>query len=55
MLSYELVPLPSSPFDDYGGLRKSASSKLVHKHAVYSEATVVSDVDLIDRNEMLFR
>ncbi len=54
-MSYELAPLPSSLFDDYGGLRKSATSKLVHKFAVYSEVAVVPDVDLVDGNETLYQ
>ncbi len=54
MLSYELAPLASSLFDDYGGLRKGAKSKLFHKLAVLSEVTVVPDVDLVDGNSMLY-
>ncbi len=45
-MSYELTPIPSSLFDDYDGLKKSAKSKLVHKLAV------VPDVDMVDGNEM---
>ncbi len=54
-MSYELAPLPSSLFDDNGGLRKSVRSKLVHKFAVYSEVSVVTDVDLVDSNETLYQ
>ncbi len=54
-MSYKLTPLPSSLFYDYGGLRKSAKSKLVHKLAVYSEVAVVPDVDLVDGNEILYQ
>ncbi len=54
-MSYELAPLPSSLFDDYGGLRKSAKSTLVHKFAVYSDESVVTDVDLVDGNETLYQ
>ncbi len=54
MLTYELAHLPSSLFDDYGGCRKSAMSKLIHKLTVYSKVTVVPDVNLVDGNEMLY-
>ncbi len=55
MLSYELANPPSSLFDDYGGLRKGAKSKLVQKLAVYSEVAVVPDMELVDGNEMLYQ
>jgi hypothetical protein len=54
LFCFELAPLPSSIFDEYGSLRKSAKSRLVHKLAVWVEEPE-PEVDVIDGNEMLYQ
>ncbi len=55
MLCFELSPVPSALFDDYGFLRKSAKSQFLHKLAIWNPNSDKSTVDVIDGNEMLYR
>ena len=55
MLRFELSPVPPALCDDYGCLRKSAKSQLLHKLAVWNASICESSVDVIDGNEMLYR
>ena len=54
-MSYELAPLPSAIFDEYGDLRKSSKASLLHKVAVWSEHSGSPDVTIIDGNEVLYK
>ena len=55
MLSFELAPVPSAIFDDYGSLRKSTKSTLLHALAVWHEDMNEPDIQVMDGNEMLYR
>ncbi len=55
MLCFELAPLPPAIFDDYGSMRKSSKSQLLHKLAVWSTEITTPDAQVIDGNEMLYR
>ena len=55
LLSFELAPLPPALFDDYGCLRKSAKSPLLHKLAIWNEKNMEPDVVIIDGNEKLYQ
>ena len=50
MLCFELAPLPPAIFDDYGDLRKSTKSTLLHKLAVWCDDDSSHEVDVIDGN-----
>ncbi|MES9884700.1 MAG: hypothetical protein ABW185_27970 [Sedimenticola sp.] len=54
LLCFELAPLPPALFDDYGSMRKSSKSQLLHRLAVWSEDTSVPDAEVVDGNEMLY-
>ena len=54
MLSFELAPLPSAIFDDYGDLRQETKSQLFHKHAVWGADDSCPDATIIDGNGMLY-
>lgn len=47
--------MPSAIFDEYGGLRKSSKSPLLHRLAVWCDNASKPDVSIIDGNEMLHR
>ena len=54
MLSFELLPLPSAIFDEYGDMRESSKAQLLRKLAVWSEGCSAPEVQIIDGSEMLY-
>lgn len=58
LLSYELAPVPSSLFDDYGKMRKSSKAELVKRLGVFTKddscPDSCPDCIIIDGNEMLY-
>lgn len=55
LFEYELAPLPSSLFDEYGDMRKSTKAILVKKLAVSATATLGPvDAELVDGNEAIY-
>ncbi len=54
LLYFELAPLPPSLFDEYGSMRKSSMSQLLHKLAVWCDEIIVPEVEVVDGNEMLY-
>ena len=52
---YELAPVPSALFEDYGNMRKSSKAVLIKKLAVESQQLSHDpDVCIFDGNEMLY-
>ena len=54
VFSFELAPLPSSLFDEYGLMRKSSKSSFVPKLCVLITEPPPVDVQLVDGNELLY-
>ena len=55
LFEYELAPVPTALFDDYGDMRKGSKSVLVSKLAItYKEPPPTVDVQLIDGNEAIY-
>ena len=55
VFEYELSPVPSSLFDEYGDMRKGTKSTIIQKYAVFSESlSEPVDLELIDGNESLY-
>lgn len=54
VFKFELAPLPSSLFDEFGLLRKSVKSVLTSKLCVLQNGEEPVDVLLIDGNELLY-
>jgi hypothetical protein len=56
VFAYELAPLPSALFDEYGLMRKSSKSTLVSKSKLFvvCEDDVPVDLQLVDGNELIY-
>ncbi len=54
LMCYELAPLPPALFDEFGSMRKSSKSQLLHRLAVWGEETTDPDAEVVDGNEMLY-
>lgn len=54
VFGYELAPVPSALFDDYGDMRKGTKSVLVQKLAVFVNQPDSVQVELMDGNEALY-
>ena len=54
LLSYELVPVPSSLFDNYGRMRKTSKAALVSKLGIIKLDEPEADYFMLDGNEMLY-
>ena len=55
LFSYELSPVPSSLFDEYGDMRKGNKAVLVKKIAVFAPTPLsLVDAELVDGNEAIF-
>ena len=55
VFKYELAPVPSSIFDEYGDMRKGSKAILVHKLAVFATSPLGPvDAQLVDGNEAIY-
>jgi len=55
VFKYELAPVPSSIFDEYGDMRKGSKAILVHKLAVFATSPLGPvDAELVDGNEAIY-
>ena len=55
VFKYELAPVPSSIFDEYGDMRKGSKAVLVHKLAVFATSPLGPvDAELVDGNEAIY-
>ena len=54
IFTYELAPVPSSSFDEYGNMRKSFKSILLSKLAKLSDPPPGVDLEIYDGNEHLY-
>ena len=54
IFSFELAPVPSSLFDEYGNLRKTSKAMLIKKLGFTCDDRTDVQVQLIDGNEMLY-
>jgi len=54
VFKYELAPVPSSLFDEYGQLRKSSKAPFVHKLGILDANKYQPEVKIFDGNEMIY-
>ena len=55
LFKYELSPVPSSLFDDYGDMRKGNKAVLIHNLAVFSTGSLGPvEAEIIDGNEAIY-